>query len=526
LHRKGKKYESMAIPAIARAPRINAGPLLIAHVTGGAQSDLLLTMGGAALPAEEPEYEPTLVVHDANGEMQNAPQGTLPSLPASVGAAVSADYDHDGRLDLFIGARVSPGFFPETPRSALWQNQVGKLVDVTDRVAPGLSTVGMVASALWSDVDGDGWVDLVVALDWGGVRYFHNNQGRGFVDWSAPAGFAGAGRGMWTGLASADFNGDGRPDFVAGNAGLNTPFQASSKYPETLYAADFNGSGSPQLVSAYYENQRLAPRASRRELAAVMPEILKRFPRNDDYARASLEEVVEKKRLDGATCLTVSELRSGVFLSQPDGTYRFVPLPGIAQIAPLQGVVAGDFDGDGKADIYAVQNSYEPSPALGRFDGGLSQFLRGDGRGNFTAVEPADSNLVVPGDAKALAVVDLDDDGWPDFFVTRNNDTTLAFRNNGAGNGRRMFGVKLRGPAGNPSAFGARVALELTDGSVEMTEVFGGGGFASQSSATCFLGYLENNLPVRIRVRWPDGSLSEHPFPAEATTLKLIQPTR
>jgi hypothetical protein len=108
-----------------------------------------------------------------------------------------------------------------------------------------------------------------------------------------------------------------------------------------------------------------------------------------------------------------------VFLSQPDGTYRFEPLPRIAQISPLQGLVAGDFEGSGHAGIYAVQNSYAPIPLVGRFDGGLSQLLRGDGRGHFAPVPPAESGLVVPGDAKALAV--LDHDGWPDFVVTRNN---------------------------------------------------------------------------------------------------------
>ena len=96
-----------------------------------------------------------------------------------------------------------------------------------------------------------------------------------------------------------------------------------------------------------------------------------------------------------------------------------------------------------------------PIPAVGRFDGGLSQLLRGDGHGHFTAVPPRESGLVVPGDAKALVVLDLDRDGWPDFLVSRNNDTTLAFRNHGVA-GRKSVRVSLRGPAGNPTAIGAQ----------------------------------------------------------------------
>ena len=212
-----------------------------------------------------------------------------------------------------------------------------------------------------------------------------------------------------------------------------------------------------------------------------------------------------------------------MFLSQPDGTYRFEPLPRLAQISPFQGIVAGDFDGDGRADIYAVQNSYAPIPYVGRFDGGLSQLLRGDGHGHFTPVPPAESGLIVPGDAKALAVLDLDQDGWPDFLVTQNHGMTLAFRNRGVA-GRHSVRIELRGPAGNPTAVGARITVELSDGSTETSEVYAGSGYYSQSTAACFFGYPDANPPRKIRVRWPGGPTSEHAFPAGATSLTLAMP--
>jgi hypothetical protein len=207
-------------------------------------------------------------------------------------------------------------------------------------------------------------------------------------------------------------------------------------------------------------------------------------------------------------------------LSQPDGTYRFEPLPRLAQIAPMQGVVAGDFDGDGKADIYAVQNSYAPIPLVGRFDGGLSQLLRGDGHGHFAAVPVAASGLLVPGDAKALAVLDLDQDGWPDFLVTRNNSTTLAFRNQGREGGHSL-GVRLRGRPGNPTAIGARISLEMSDGTTQTAEVFAGGGYFSQSSATCFFGWTASHPPRMVHVRWPDGSSFAQQVGTQETSLIL-----
>ena len=112
---------------------------------------------------------------------------------------------------------------------------------MTDALAPGLREVGMVTSALWSDVDGDGWPDLLLTLEWGNVRYFHNNQGKGFEDWTERAGFASAGTGWWTSIAAADFNGDGRPDYVVGNVGLNTQYHADPAHPALLYLRRLQG---------------------------------------------------------------------------------------------------------------------------------------------------------------------------------------------------------------------------------------------------------------------------------------------
>jgi enediyne biosynthesis protein E4 len=502
---------------------LDDGPLLVFDAAGSGRGDLLITKGGTSLPAGAAEYQPRLLLNDGRGGFRAAPPGTLPPLPVSAGAVAAADFDRSGHLGLFIGGRVVPGQYPLPPRSALWANRGGRFEDVTDQIAPALRQVGMVTAALWSDVDGDGWPDLLVALEWGHVRYFHNQQGRGFEDWTEKAGFAAAGTGWWTSIAAADFNGDGRPDYVVGNVGLNTPYQASSDHPALIYFGDFAGDGGRQLVEAYYEGDRIYPRRTRKELGAVIPSVLKHYPRNDYYARATLVEVLGEQRLASAQRFAATEFRSGVFLSQPDGTHRFEPLPRIAQISPFQGLVAADLDGDGQADIYAVQNSYSPIPSVGRFDGGLSQMLRGDGRGGFMPTPPVESGLVVPGDAKGLAMIDLGSDGRPGVIVTRNNSTTMAFRNGGTKRGNSLC-VRLRGPAGNPTAVGARITLEFTGGPSQCAEVYAGSGYLSQSTAACFFGYADTASPVRARVRWPDGTATEHRVEGRPVNLVLSAP--
>jgi hypothetical protein len=412
---------------------VSDGPVALLDSDADGDLDVLVTKGGAAFPSGTSAYLPELLLGDGHGAFQPAPAGSLPDWRTSVGAVAVADWDRDGDMDCFIGGRVQPGDYPMPPRSALFANHAGRFTDATVPLAPALRDVGMVTAALWSDADGDGWLDLLIAIDWGHIRYFHNEQGRGFSDRTDAADFDAAGTGWWNALASADFNGDGRPDYAAGNLGLNTAYHAAPDAPAVLYHGDFKGDGGFPLVEGHYENGRLYPRRTRKELGAAIPALLRKYPRHDTFATATLEEMLGRDALASAQRFTATEFRSGVFLSQPDGTWRFTPLPRAAQIAPVNAIAASDFDGDGHADLCMVGNSHAPVPSIGRFDGGLGCWLRGDGRGGFDAVAPARSGLVVPGDARAIAVVDLNADGHPDLLVTRSQDRSLAFLNAGTG---------------------------------------------------------------------------------------------
>ncbi len=489
------------------------GPILALDADVDGDLDLLITKAGVAAPADAPAYQPRLVLNTGRGRFAPAQADAVPALPVSVGAAAAADFEHSGRPGVFLGGRVVPGRWPQAPRSALLAWREGRLVDVTMEMAPMLATRGMVTAALWSDVDVDGWPDLLVAYEWGPVACYRNAAGKGFEEVSEKSGFAAAGTGWWRSIAAADFNGDGRPDYAVGNAGLNTPYRATPSEPAVLYAGVVLDGSAPQLVEAMAEGGRWYPRRDRDALLKVFPSLAARFPAAEPYARASLEEVFPPAVLGAATRYAATELRSGIFLSQADGTHRFVPFPRLAQIAPIAGLAAGDFDGDGRADLMAVGNSYAPYPGIGRFDGGVGWLLRGDGRGGLTPVPANESGFVVRHDAKALAVADLNQDGWPDLFVTRNNAVALAFLNRGV-SGRHSFGVGLRGASGNPTAVGARLTLRLADGSSQTAEIAAGSGCFTQSSATVFFGYPDSAAPERLGIRWPDGRESEHVFAA------------
>ena len=130
---------------------------------------------------------------------------------------------------------------------------------------------------------------------------------------------------------------------------------------------------------------------------------------------------------------------------------------------------------------------------------------------------------MVPGDAKALVVLDINEDGAPDFACTRNNSTMLVFQNQPADD-RRFLRVSLQGRPGNPTAIGARLALRLTDGTGQVAEVAAGSGYWSQSTAACYFGYTTDNPPRQLEVRWPHGETTRHEIPAGQRTLSLTTP--
>src|SRR5690606_37664083 len=150
------------------------------------------------------------------------------------------------------GGRSVPGRYPETPYSVLLRNDGGRFVVETE-AAPVLGGIGLVKSALFRDVDQDGRPDLILALEWDHVRYLHNDGNGHFSDFTERAGFTSGGRGWWNSLAAADFNGDGRLDFAAGNVGLNTTYAAAPGRPATLLYGDFARNGIPLLAEAVYE---------------------------------------------------------------------------------------------------------------------------------------------------------------------------------------------------------------------------------------------------------------------------------
>jgi len=465
--------------------------------------DLYVVSGSVEAKPGSESYKDRLYLNDGKGGFSDAGPGALPANRDSGSVVAAADFDRDGDLDLFVGGRVIPGEYPVIPRSSLLENRGGKFSDITQKV-PGLEKSGLVTGALWSDADGDGWVDLLTTNEWGPVRLFKNEQGV-LREVTAAAGLDSL-LGWWTGISPGDFDHDGDIDYVVTNFGLNTKYHASPKAPELIYYGDLDGAGRRNIIEAGCKDGTEYPHRGFSCSKHAMPSLGTKLKTYHAFASATLSELYAPDRLKGALRFEANTLESGILVNDGTGRFAFKPLPRMAQISPSFGSAVGDFDADGNLDVYLAQNFFTPQVETRPMDDGLSVLLLGDGKGGFAPVEPRRSGLVVPQDAKGLVVTDIDRDGRPDFVIGVNDGEALAFENRTAAT---PLAVRLIGSKGNPTAIGARVTLTYSSGATRTAEVFAGGGYLSQSSPAVYFGRAEEKEARKILVRWPDGSQSE-----------------
>ena len=227
---------------------------------------------------------------------------TLPKNLISGSCVKPFDYDNDGDLDLFIGGRQIPGKYPNPASSLILENKSSKnnisFVDVTNTIAPNLTSIGMVTDAKWVNVNDDDLTDLVIVGEWMPLTILINN-GNSFIDSSQEMGLS-KHIGWWNSIEAGDFDNDGDMDLIGGNLGLNYKYKASYDEPFEVYAKDFDKSGNLDIVLGYYNQGDLFPLRGRECSSNQMPFIKNKFSNYDAFGKATLAEVYGEENLNEA----------------------------------------------------------------------------------------------------------------------------------------------------------------------------------------------------------------------------------
>lgn len=430
-------------------------------------------------------------------------ENALTRMPASVGPLALTV--RDGSPLLFVGGRVVPGRYPMPASSQLLVYRSGEWqVDAANTSR--LRDVGLISGAVWSDLDGDAEPDLALACEWGPIRVLRFTGGV-LQDVTERLGL-GQYRGWWNGVATGDFDNDGRMDLVAGNWGRNTRYQRFLGRPVRVYSGEWRGAGAVDLLESYYEETlgKYVPFQTLDRLREQLPAIAHKFTTFAAYAQAGIEDVLGDAAAS-ASILEANWPESTVFLNRGDHFEAF-PLPDDAQLAPAFGVAVGDLDGDGCDDVVLSQNFFGVEPETTRLDAGRGLLLQGNGHGGFRAVSGAESGIILYGEQRGCALGDFDQDGRPDVAMAQNNGPIGLFHNTGGVPGLR---VRLRGPTDNPDGLGAMVRLKYGDRFGPARLVQAGSGYWSQDSLTLILGQASS--PTAVWVRWPGGLISTVPVP-------------
>lgn len=505
LRREGSGFVAISSAALAADKYSEDMGGLWFDADGDGDRDLYVVSGGNEATENDVLYADRLYLNNGQGTLSPAPTGTLPGDRASGSIVTAADFDRDGDIDLFVGSRQTPGQYPKPTPSHLLLNEGGKF-------SPRPLDLGMVTSALWTDADSDGWIDLLVTVEWGSPRLWRNDQGT-LTDHTESANLAGL-LGWWNGVAGADVDHDGDIDYVLTNCGLNTKYKASPNKPELLFAGDFDDTGRIQVVEAKYDGDILRPRRGLSCSSMAMPFIRNKLPTFHNFASATLKEVYPPEKLDAGIQLKVTELQSGVLLNDGKARFEFRPLPRPAQFAPAFGVVVTDLTADGHPDIVLTHNFYGPQRETGRMAGGLGLLLAGDGLGGFDPVSARDSGIVVPEDARSLSVADVDHNGAPDLIFGINNGPVRTLLRQPDPD---MLKLRLHDATNRRSAAGARVTVRSGDLPPQTAEIHAAGSYLTAGPPEL---WFTTRGPAEVTVRWPDGQTTTHTAQAPAARIE------
>jgi hypothetical protein len=370
---------------------------------GDGDQDVIALAGG--YENKEDEYIHYLYENN-QGSFSRTPLPTTP-FPASVVRPV--DFDRDGDMDLFIGARIGLEIFPFSENSWFLFNDNGRYTSENSLNF----FLGMVTDAIWSDYDGDGWEDLLVTREWNTVALLKNLNGERIQFHKFPE--IESMHGIWYSVAAADFDLDGDEDFVLGNLGDNHRFTVSAQYPMNIYALDMDLNGTLDPIStAYWKDpddvMREFPIHYFDELMSQSPYFLSSVDSYTSFSYITIEEILHPGLMNRVDYTLQANTTSSYILWNNKGSFTWERLPELTQVSPIKKILVKDLNLDSYPDVILAGNDHTYDVSRGYYDANKGLILMSKNNKPLSdLLKPSETGLMLHGMVESLLYLEGDE---------------------------------------------------------------------------------------------------------------------
>jgi hypothetical protein len=362
--------------------------------------DLLIGSGGNNRLSTRGELNHRLFLNDGKANFTHSTDA-FPVFEYNTGVMVPMDYDMDGDLDVFVGARNTPLKYGVTPASALYQNNgQGKFKDVTSTIAPDFSKLGMVTSAVWGKMTGTSQSSLVVVGDYMYPVMYAFENGKMVEQASNLKGL----NGWWQSIHMADMDGDGFQDLIIGNMGENGYLKPTPTAPVKLWINDFDGNESIDKILTRTINGKDVPVFLKGEMQEQIPLLKKENLNYEIYAKKSFQELFKKELVEKAAMKLYNYSSSIIAWGKGSGQFDIQRLPNEVQFSSLNAMVSTDINADGKLDVVMGGNQFGFLPQFGRLDANYGLVLINQGKRILEVMEDKQSGLAIRGQVRDMVL--------------------------------------------------------------------------------------------------------------------------
>lgn len=415
LLRKENQFINSKFDGLTDAKVCNESDLAIFDFDRDNDNDIIALAGGYSAENEN-DYQHYLYKNDQGAFTKT--RLPIPPFPASVVRPL--DFDHDGDMDIFVGARVKRGSFPYAQKSYILVNDGTSFrSDSTNAF-----DLGMVTDAVWSDFNGDTWEDLIITREWNSIIILENEGGKKFKTVENEA--LESKHGLWSAISAGDLDNDGDDDYILGNLGENHRFMVNEDFPMHLYATDIDKNGAiDPIATSYWKDFRGKmkeyPINYLDELVAQSPFFRKKFTSYTKFSYATMDSILDKNSIPSKNKFFVNSTSSFVLWNNENGM-EWERLPSAAQTSPVKKVIIRDFNGDNIPDVLIGGNDFSHDVSTGYYDANKGLVLLGKGNQGFEVLPSSRSGLLLRGQVTSMLYFE----GDTSFLVTGVNRDSIS----------------------------------------------------------------------------------------------------